>query len=70
MPVHAIHDRMPLVIPREDAHWLGHDADVSDLLTQSESNLVARPVSSYVNSPKNDDARCIEPAEPPQGVLF
>jgi putative SOS response-associated peptidase YedK len=62
---------MPLVIPREAcARWLGHDADVSDLLMPSESNFVATSVSSYVNSPSNDDARCIEPAEPAQGALF
>lgn len=63
-PIAAIHDRMPLTIPREALErWLRPGADVSDLLTPRESHFVAAPVSSYVNSPKNDDPRCIAPPE-------
>ena len=72
-PVAAIHERMPLVIPKEGyGRWLDRDADVADLLHPAEMRLVATPVSTYVNSPKNDDPRCIEPAplQPRQGALF
>ena len=70
-PVAAIHDRMPLVIPRDALdRWLRADADVTDLLSPKAANLIATPVSSYVNSPKHDDAKCIEPADPVQGALF
>ena len=70
-PVDTIHDRMPAVIPREGhARWLRPDADVADLLTPTKSNLVAFPVSTYVNSPNNDDPRCIEPAPLMQPSLF
>ena len=70
-PVDTIHDRMPLVIPRDGyTRWLRPDADVVDLLTPSESDLVAIPVSTLVNSPNNDDPRCIEPAPVMQPTLF
>ena len=60
-PVDAVHDRMPLVIPRDGfARWIDPDADVSDLLLPTTTSLVATVVSPYVNSPKNDDARCVE----------
>ena len=70
-PVEAIHDRMPLIIPKESyARWLDHGVDVGDLLKPNASGLVATPVSTYVNSPNNDDPRCVEPAAPAQGALF
>jgi putative SOS response-associated peptidase YedK len=70
-PVDTIHDRMPLIIPREGyPRWLQADADVSGLLEPSESTLVAVSVSSHVNSPNNDDAKCIEPAPVMQPTLF
>jgi putative SOS response-associated peptidase YedK len=70
-PVASIHDRMPLVIPREALErWLQADAEVTDLLKPKETHLVATMVSTLVNSPKNDDPRLIEPAAPTQGALF
>jgi len=72
-PVDTIHDRMPLVIPREHyARWIDPDADVSDLLQPLATTLAATPVSPYVNSPKNDDPRCLERWEvrPAQRALF
>lgn len=73
-PVEAVHDRMPLVIARDAfTRWIDPDADVSDLLLPSATSLVATPVSPYVNSPKNDDARCLERWEvgpPAQRALF
>jgi putative SOS response-associated peptidase YedK len=73
-PVTAIHDRMPLIIPHNAyARWLNVSADVTDLLQPTKTTLVAVPVSSYVNSPKNDGPQAIEPVEPrgpTQGALF
>jgi putative SOS response-associated peptidase YedK len=73
-PVTAIHDRMPLIIPRSSyRRWIDMGADVTDLLQPTTTSLVAVPVSSYVNSPKNDDAKCMERVEPTgrvQGALF
>jgi putative SOS response-associated peptidase YedK len=62
---------MPLIIPRVAyTRWLDHGADVVDLLTPSESDLLAVPMSPLVNSPNNDDRRCIEPAPVMQPTLF
>jgi putative SOS response-associated peptidase YedK len=72
-PVDAIHDRMPLVIPRAAyARWIDPRADVRDLLRPGATTLVAVPVSTLVNSPANDDVRLIEPAPlmPEQRGLF
>jgi putative SOS response-associated peptidase YedK len=73
-PVDAVHDRMPLVIPRDAfARWIDPGADVSDLLRPTATTLVATPVSPFVNSPRNDDPRCLERWEvgpPAQGALF
>jgi putative SOS response-associated peptidase YedK len=69
-PCDAVHDRMPLVLERDawDA-WLdpaitGGDR-LDDLLTLRSPALIATPVSPYVNDPRNDDARCLEPPPPP-----
>jgi len=64
-PVDSVHDRMPLVIPRADyARWIDMAADVTDLLQPASTTLAMVPVSSYVNSPKNDGPQAIEPVEP------
>lgn len=68
-PVDAVHDRMPLVLERDawDA-WI--DPAITDgerldqLLLPRSPALVTRPVSRYVNDPRNDDARCFEPPLP------
>lgn len=61
--VAELHDREPVILPSTAwARWLAPDADVTDLLS-SRIELVARPVSTRVNSPKNDDAGCVEPPE-------
>ncbi|HEV7299270.1 MAG TPA: SOS response-associated peptidase [Tepidisphaeraceae bacterium] len=61
-----IHDRMPVILDRHDyARWLDRDAPgtaVSDLLKPYSGNdLVATPVSTRVNSPRNNDCDCIAP---------
>jgi len=61
------HHRMPVIMPPETWNeWLdckGTSAEKAVSLLQSASTpeLVAVPVSTRVNSPKNDDARLIEP---------
>ena len=63
-----LHERMPAIIaPAHYDLWL--DPEVTDkseiigyLNSTLSSQLVTRPVSSWVNSPKHDDERCLEPA--------
>lgn len=65
--VAAVHDRMPLVVPTERIDdWL-HDeaARVIDLFAPApEAALIATPVSTRVNSVRNDDPACLVPVEP------
>jgi len=59
-----IHDRMPVIIPAEHYHqWLDNDADPNQVYglldNQAYAEMVATPVSHWVNSPLHDDERCI-----------
>jgi putative SOS response-associated peptidase YedK len=74
-PVDAVHDRMPLVLEREAwDRWLDPalvEANaIAHLIEPASPALVAYPVSSHVNDPRNDDAACLKPLqeekEPPQ----
>jgi putative SOS response-associated peptidase YedK len=60
----AIHDRMPLLIPR-DAHalWLDPATRIEDMreIAARPPALDAHPVGFGVNDPKNDDATLIAP---------
>lgn len=68
----SIHERMPVILKPEDyARWLGEEGgDETEAeqksklegLLQPLSGMMLNmiPVSTYVNSPKHDDARCIE----------
>lgn len=61
-----IHDRMPVILARGDYdRWLNADPDEAEELLQPlpEDKLRLYPVSTRVNSPKNDDEACIEPVE-------
>ncbi|MCW5769293.1 MAG: SOS response-associated peptidase [Phycisphaeraceae bacterium] len=63
------HDRMPLVLDASDHDaWLDPEReDAFDLVRAYPAELMlARPVSTRVNSPRNDDASLIEPVEPPR----
>ncbi len=66
----AIHDRMPLLIPR-DAHglWLDPRSSVADVASLAERPrmLAVRPVSFAVNDPRKDDETLIAPAEEAAG---
>lgn len=60
--VAPIHARMPVILPREaHRHWLeAEPSDAVDLLRPYPSAaMAARPVSTHVNSPSNDDPNCI-----------
>jgi len=63
----AIHDRMPVIL-HPDTFGLWLDQDVRDpkqlqllYLPYSADLLILHPVSTRVNSPRNDDPACIEP---------
>ncbi len=66
--VKPVHNRMPVILePRHFGTWIDRDvqdpADLALLLRPFAAvRMLAYPVSQLVNSPRNDDARCIEPA--------
>ncbi|WP_306061544.1 SOS response-associated peptidase [Natronococcus wangiae] len=67
--VDPIHDRMPVVLPREDeSRWLTTGIDERRELCRpySGDDLAAYPISTAVNNPSNEDARVIEPLETKQ----
>jgi putative SOS response-associated peptidase YedK len=72
--VAPLHDRMPVILPREaEARWLDPalDDDVDALLALLQpiapDALASHPVSARVNSVKNDDASLLDPSsEDPQ----
>jgi putative SOS response-associated peptidase YedK len=62
--VSDLHDRMPVILPREQYEkWLAASAlEASRLLRPFNAALMRRyEISSLVNSPKNDSADCIAP---------
>jgi putative SOS response-associated peptidase YedK len=63
-----VHDRMPLILPRERwADWLAGGGDPGELLqpmTQSElATIELRPVGPAVGNVRNNGAHLIEPLE-------
>lgn len=66
--VGEVHGRMPVILPREDHDlWLDPDFREREPLTAllrpyPADAMEAYPVSRFVNSPSNDDERCIERA--------
>ena len=67
----TIHDRMPAVLePESVQRWLA-EPDASLLRPAADGVLMAHPVSTRVNSPKNNDATLIQPADRvPPDTLF
>jgi len=66
-----VHDRMPVIRARENyERWLDvSEPDPADLLCPFDSAAMrAYPVSTRVNSPKNDDAELIAPLAVSWGV--
>ena len=64
-----IHNRMPVILPREAwAKWLGEEpAERDELLSMLKpypaERMRAYPISTRVNSVKNDDRELLEAAE-------
>lgn len=59
--VGEIHNRMPLIIPAAAYDdWLA-GVDPAKLLRPFDDKLEAYPVSTFVNNPRHDDPRCVEP---------
>lgn len=62
-----LHDRMPVILPPQRfGDWihpgpLGPDSAEAMLLPFPAEELEAVPVTTLVNSPRNDDPRCLEP---------
>lgn len=62
-----VHNRMPVILqPKDYDLWLDPDVQQADLLQPllrpyRAAEMAAYPVSRWVNSPANDDPRCIEP---------
>ncbi len=66
-----VHDRMPVIVDVDNHEtWLNPDTeDVRSLLPllkpQPGKELLLTPVSTYVNNPRNDDSRCLDPITEP-----
>ena len=57
--VAPVHDRMPAILPREALDpWLA--GDPVPLAPYPAEAMTLHPVSTHVNKPANDDARCVE----------
>jgi putative SOS response-associated peptidase YedK len=67
-PLKAIHDRMPVVIGQAAwdewlSDWPGeHAARLAANVAKSLNEFEYYPVSRYVNAPRNQGERCIQPA--------
>lgn len=67
--VEPIHDRMPVILPRESySLWLDPGIQATEALESLLSpypaeRMLATPVGSLVNSPRNDSSACIEAVE-------
>ena len=65
--VGEIHERMPVIVA-PDAYdvWLDPSSERDELTgllaPYPEDEIEAYPVSRFVNSPSNNDSRCVEPA--------
>jgi putative SOS response-associated peptidase YedK len=69
----AIHDRMPLEVPADQLDlWLDPNVQTAQTLAPvlrsaprlALERLHTRPVSSLVNSPRNDGPECLDPPTP------
>lgn len=65
--VEPIHNRMPAILkPETEQEWLNPDLDaeqISNLLQPySDKEMIAYPISTLVNLPKNDSIEVIQPA--------
>lgn len=67
--VAPIHDRMPVILPREEEErWLaGEPAEACALLKPYEGAMSLRAVGVLVGSPRNDVPECLDDAKPDWG---
>jgi putative SOS response-associated peptidase YedK len=67
--VEAVHDRMPVLLPRETRdRWLDPRADrraLTALIRPSTAPLESVPVSPRVNTPAHDDPSCVDAIDLP-----
>jgi putative SOS response-associated peptidase YedK len=62
--VREIHTRMPVILPEEHHNsWLSGEAGKEKLVPYPADRMKAWPISSRVNSPKNDDSEIVVPVE-------
>ena len=62
--VREIHTRMPVILPEEHHDsWLSGEAGKEILVPYPADRMKAWPISSRVNSPKNNDAEIVAPVE-------
>lgn len=60
--IQHLHDRMPVILPPEFFEpWLSGEAGQELLAPYDRDDLTCDPVSTLVNSVKNDTAECVEP---------
>ena len=65
--ISELHDRMPVILdPVAFGDWIGNgplspDAAEAVLIPHPADGMEAVPVSSLVNSPKNEEPRCLDP---------
>ncbi len=63
----TLHNRMPVILSADDyAQWLDPTCDDRDsiqslLRPYAANQMTAHPVSTHVNSPRHEDAACVEP---------
>ena len=58
-PMSLIHNRQPLLLDDSQVdNWLKGDYILKDIVS---SSIITHRVSQYVNSPKNNDFKCIQP---------
>ncbi|MBS1250729.1 MAG: putative SOS response-associated peptidase YedK [Chloroflexi bacterium] len=70
--VKPIHNRMPVILaPEEYPLWLASEEKSPQELQllldpYPAGKMAAHPVSTFVNSPRNNSAKCVQPAPPPK----
>lgn len=74
--VKPIHKRMPVILsPEEYPLWLATEEKephkLQNLLDPyPTAEMAAHPVSTFVNSPRNNSPRCVQPVQPPKQLDF
>jgi putative SOS response-associated peptidase YedK len=70
--VRPVHDRMPVILPREaEGRWLEPgEVDEALLRAYPAEEMTVRRVSPVVGSVRNEGPQCVAPAGPMQGSLF